>query len=188
MYHKCEQNDFYCQNPDYSKFDDVARSELLNPISCSDIVNHSRYCTNLPIKDEFILGDLNHKLYLKGLNQKSGLYHLWCEYEECDDHSTHTMLCVYVGKGFAEGRIDSHVNKKWPSTELQMYVSFTEMDNRLAKYYEQLFLDKYDFILNIAENNGDGSLYAVWDGERFAMGTEAHTVSNLSNVKSFDDF
>ena len=188
MYYKCEQNEFPCQDPDYSTFDAVAIRELQNPVSCSDLINQSPYCTHLPIDNDFVIGDLNHKLYLKGLNRKSGLYHLWSHFDECDDHGTYSMLCVYVGKGFAEGRIDSHIKNKWPSPNLEMYVSFTEMPNRLSKYYEQLFLDKYNFLLNISENSGSENLYAVWDEERFVIGTEALNVSSLSKVTSPDDF
>ena len=187
MFHKCEQNNFPCQNLDYSKFDHVARKELRKPILCSNILNYSPYCTHLPINNEFIMGDLNHKLYLKGLNRKTGLYHLWSHFDECDDHGTHCMLCVYVGKGFAEGRIDDHIKNKWPSSELEMYVTFTEMGNRLSKYYEQLFLDKYDFLFNIAENPGSGDLHAVWDEDRFMNGTETLNVSNRSKVTSLED-
>lgn len=187
MFYKCEQNDFPCQDPDYSRFDNVAMQELRDTISCFDLISHSQYCTRLPIRSDFVIGDMDHKLYLKELRKKTGLYHLWTHFEHCDDHGTHSMLCVYVGKGVAEVRIDSHVRNKWPSTELEMYVSFTEMPNRLAKYYEQLFLDKYNFLLNVSENTGSEKLYAVWDEDRFMTGTEALNVSNRSEVTSLDD-
>ena len=54
---------------------------------------------------------LTYKLYLKFLRGQTGLYHLWVDYDACDDHGNYTMLCVYVGKGFAELRVDSHVKK-----------------------------------------------------------------------------
>ena len=36
------------------------------------------------------------------------------------------------------------------------------MENRLSKYYEQLFLDVYDFELNNIENPGAEHLFVVW--------------------------
>ena len=97
------------------------------------------------------------------------------------------MLCVYVGKGFAELRVDSHVRKKW-SKNAQLYVTFTSMENRLSKYYEQLFLDVYDFELNNIENSGAEHLFAVWDEERHHLETHLNEVSNLSKIQSFDDW
>lgn len=140
----------------------------------------------VPIDEAIQLGDLTHGDYLKGLRSKTGLYHLWIDYDNCDDHDTHTMFCVYVGKGLAEVRINSHIKNKWPKQEL-LYVSFYECSNRISKYLEQLFLDTYSFHLNNNENCGSRSLFAVWDDERHLLGTELHSVSNLSNINSFDD-
>ena len=96
------------------------------------------------------------------------------------------MICVYVGKGLAEVRVDDHVKKKWPKN-YSLYVTFTECGNRLAKYYEQLFLDMYSFVLNRNENPGTEKLYAVWSEELHMHGTELYQVSNLSNIQSLDD-
>ena len=184
---RCDEHDFPCQNPDYDDFDKIAREELSKPIDANVLVNMSEFCMMIPVDSNFIVGDLDHKLYLKTLKGKSGLYHLWIDYEACDDHDTHTMLCAYVGKGPPDTRIASHIKNKWPGGVL-LYATFTRMNNRLAKYYEQLFLDYYDFILNQAENSGSKKLHAVWDSERYLMGTHSNEVSSMSKIQSFDDW
>ncbi|MDH5327287.1 MAG: hypothetical protein OEZ68_05375 [Gammaproteobacteria bacterium] len=183
---KCVDQDFPCQNPDYLDFDKITAVELVCPPSASDIVNKSAFCTQVPLEECFQLKDLTHKDYLKGLRNKTGVYHLWVDYDNCDDHDNYTMLCVYVGKGLAEGRINDHIKKKWPEKET-LYVTFYECNNRIAKYLEQLFLDIYKFYLNDYENPGTKNLFAVWDNERHLHGTELHAVSNLSNISNLDD-
>ncbi len=183
---KCLDQDFPCEDPDYSDFDCVAKSELRNPPSASMIINESEFCTFVPIDEAIQLGDLTHKDYLKGLRDKVGLYHLWVDYDNCDDHETHTMLCVYVGKGLAEARINKHIKEKWPKQE-QLYVTFYECKNRISKYLEQLFLDTYAFHLNTNENIGTKHLFGVWDQDRYLLGTELHSVSNLSKITNLDD-
>ncbi|MBW4936656.1 hypothetical protein [Marinobacter sp. F4206] len=182
---KCVDQDFPCQNPNYTDFDNIATSELYNPPSASDIVNASDFCTLVPLERAFQLTDLTYKDYFKGLRNKTGVYHLWIDYDDCDDHDTHTMLCVYVGKGLAEGRVNDHIKKKWPDKE-SLYVTFYECSNRIAKYIEQLFLDTYKFYLNKQENTGTKNLFAVWDNERHLLGTELHAVSNLTNINDID--
>lgn len=147
----------------------------------------SKFCMMIPVVKGLLIGDMDHKLYLKTLKGQSGLYHLWTEYEECDDHGTHTMLCAYVGKGPPDSRIASHIAKKWPDG-VTLYATFSNMSNRLSKYYEQLFLDIYHFSLNHAENSGSLDLFAVWDEDRFMMGTHANEVSSLSKIQSPDDW
>lgn len=183
---KCDDQDFPCQNVEYTAFDQVAGEELNHPISVSELVNGSSFCTELPVDDAFILGDMTHKLFLKGIRGKSGLYHLWVDGDHCDDHGNYAMLCVYVGKGLGQIRIDRHVRDKWPPSA-QLYVTFTEMENRLSKYYEQLFLDTYAFQLNTNENSGSEHLFAVWDEDRHHVGTELHAVASLTRIRSFDD-
>jgi hypothetical protein len=175
---KCEDQDFPCQHPDYTAFDRLARLELNTPPAADEIVNASPFCTVISIDEAIQIGDLTYKDYLKGLNKKTGLYHLWVDYDNCDDHDTHTMLCVYVGKGLAEARVTDHIKRKWPRKQL-LYVSFFECSNRLAKYLEQLFLDSYGFYLNTNENKGTAHLFAVWNDERHLLGTELQAVSDL---------
>ena len=184
----CHLGEFLCQDPQYPEFDHIAQAELKNPPSVQEIINQSVFCTHLPLDDENILGNLTHQIFLKGLNAKSGLYHLWVDFENCTDHDTHTMKCVYVGKGGAEGRINDHVTKKvLKNTGVSIYASFYECSNRMSKYLEQLFLDTYAFSLNKYENPGTNELFAVWDDERYSLGTEANAVSSLSNIRCMDD-
>lgn len=187
MMMRCEENDFPCQNPCYEDFDKTVGEELSKPIDANSLVNLSIYCMKLPTDGDLVIGDLNHKLFLKAVNGQSGLYHLWIDHDHCDDHDTYTMLCVYVGKGPPDIRIASHIKDRWPHG-IELYATFTPMENRLSKYYEQLFLDSYRFILNKAENSGTEKLYAVWDSERHFMGTHLNEVSNLSKLQSFDDW
>lgn len=184
----CHLSEFLCQNPQYPEFDLIAQRELKSPPSVHEIINRSVFCTYLPLDDERILGDLNHQLYLKSLNAKSGIYHLWVDFENCTDHDTHTMKCIYVGKGTAELRINDHVIKKHlKNTRVPIYASFYECNNRMSKYLEQLFLDTYQFSLNRNENPGKKQLWAVWDDERYSLGTEANSVISSSKISWTDD-
>lgn len=183
---KCLDQDFPCQNHAYSNFDRIAQAELRNAPSAGQIVNESAFCTMLEIDTALQLDDITYKDFLKGLRGKNGLYHLWIDYDRCDEHDTHTMLGVYVGKGMAESRVLDHIKKMWPKEQL-LYVGFYECPNRIAKYLEQLFLDNYKFHLNTYENPGTEHLFAVWDYGRHFQGTELHSVSNLSKIDSLDD-
>ena len=179
---KCELQDFPCINADYSTFDELCSEELKKPVTASEIINKSPYCTIIPISADLQLEELETSDYLKTLHGKMGLYHLWVDYDDCDDHEMYTMKCVYVGKGFAQQRIDSHIKDKFPNKD-SLYVSFFECSNRLAKYLEQLFLDLYFFDLNKAENYGEETLYAVWDEDRHHQGTQLHEISNIHAEK-----
>lgn len=186
----CTDNDFPCQNPDYSDFDSIASLELNDPVSADDIVNRSSVCTILPLNEQFLLDDHTYKSFTKSIGKKRGIYHFWIEHDECVHHRTRTMLCVYVGKGFASKRLNDYVSVKWPDSirrDVCLYVTFTEVTNRLAKYYEQLFLDLYNPMINKAENPGERKLYAVWDEDRYCFGTQLSEVSGMSRVTEFDD-
>ena len=182
----CYDGSFPCQNPDYPDFDKIASKEIRNPPTAYEIVNESEFCTFIPLGEVHQLGDITHKDYLKGLRGKTGLYQLWINYENCTDHDTYTMQCVYVGKGFAEIRVTRHIQEKWPKTE-ELYVTFYECTNRIAKYLEQLFLDTYSFCLNNNENLGTKDLFAVWDNQRQLLGTELLEISSRSNINGLDD-
>lgn len=186
----CIDNDFPCQNPDYTTFDGIASSELKDPISADEIVNRSFVCTELPLDEEFLLDDISYRNFTKSIGKKMGIYHLWIEHDECVHHETHAMLCVYVGKGFARDRLNTHVLEKWLKSgcqDIRLYVTFYEATNRLAKYYEQLFLDLYDPVINKGEKSGTRRLYAVWNEERYCLGTQLLEVSGMSGVTGFDD-
>jgi hypothetical protein len=178
MLTKCQQQEFTCVDVDYSPFDDICAQELKVSIDADLIVNNSEFCTLIPISDDLKLEHLESSDYLKGLRGKVGVYHLWVDYDNCDDHEKYTMMGVYVGKGFAEQRINSHINDKFPNAD-HLYVSFFECENRLAKYIEQLFLDQYKFYLNKAENCGEKYLFAVWDEDRHHHGTETYEIANI---------
>lgn len=183
----CADDGFPCQDPDYEDFDKIARDELSTPISADVLVNQSDFCMRMPIDQEAIIGDMDFRLYLKTLEGLSGLYHLWIDHEYCSDHDSYTMSCAYVGKGPPRIRITSHIKNKW-TAGAQLFVTFTAMTNRLSKYYEQLFLDVYNFDLNVSEKSGTKELYAVWDSERYTIGTHLNEVSGLSKMQSFEDW
>lgn len=186
----CIDNDFPCQNPDYSEFDRRACSELNNPILADDLVNKSPVCTMLPLNEELLLDDITYKNFTKSIGKTMGVYHLWVEYDKCGDHGTYCMRCVYVGKGYARSRLDSHVSEKWQGSNYKddtLFATFTPIRNRLAKYYEQLFLDLYDAEFNKEEKSGGKPLYAVWGEDRYCLGTQLSEVSSMSGVTGFDD-
>ena len=169
-----------CLSNDYNKFDSICSREFSSLITVDEIVNHSNFCISIPIdltyefQDEFP----NVNEHLSGLGGKVGLYHLWVDYNYCQDHKTYSMMCVYVGKGIALNRIKDHIKTKWPGKEM-FHVSFFECENRISKYLEQLFLDTYKFYLNTSENTGSGTLYARWSEERYDMGTETQNLANI---------
>ncbi|UUX51598.1 hypothetical protein NUH88_07840 [Nisaea acidiphila] len=182
----CIDQNFPCQNPDYSIFDTVATNELNSPDSASDIVNHSWFCSIIPTDEKYQIGDLNSSKYLKPMHGRMGIYHLWTDYDECDEHQTYIMKCQYVGKGPPSIRVASHIKSKWPK-EATLFFTFHECENRIAKYYEQLFLDTYNFALNDNENGGAEILYAVWDKERYELGTHPSEISSYSKMNGLDD-
>ena len=174
---KCEVNNFPCIGVTYDEFDKFCGRELAIQISADLIVNHSSFCTAIPISSDFRLEGLKLNDYLTGLKGKTGIYHLWVDHEDCDDHAKNTMICLYVGKGMAEGRILQHIKEKFPDSDT-LYVSFHECENRIAKYLEQLFLDLYCPQFNSAERRGTAELFAVWDDNRHDLGTELHEIAN----------
>lgn len=176
---QCEVQEVPCLDTEYHKFDDIAGKELISPPSVDEIINHSEFCTSIALDfieqsdDRLTVND-----YLSGLKGKVGVYHLWIEVGNCQDHNIYSLLCVYVGKGHAFNRLLCHTKERFPDCH-QIYISFYECENRLAKYLEQLFLDTYNFYLNRSENPGTGSLFACWEEERFEMGTEIQTVADM---------
>lgn len=184
---KCEQQDFPCINISYEKFDRVCHQELRANIRASQIVNESSFCVNIPINQDLSFEGLKTSDYLKSLKKKIGLYHLWIDYDECEDHDKNTLLCIYVGKGFAGGRIKEHIKEKYGHlTKLDtLFCSFYECPNRIAKYLEQLFLDLYKFESNEHENPGANYLFAVWDRQRYLHGTKIELLANISSRKGW---
>ena len=95
-----------------------------------------------------------------GLKGRSGLYFLWHKDDYCPHHERFHMRALYVGKGGFDRRLRSHWQGKDTSDEMLVYFSFVELENRIAKYVEQVLLDLYQFPLNTAENPGRGRLCA----------------------------
>lgn len=183
--YQCEDQGVPCLENDYYRFDDICRRELSLTITVDEIINRSKYCQSLALDaidsdggSEFL--DVNEQLI--GLKGKFGLYQLWIEIGNCQDHQTHSLICVYVGKGHVKGRVLSHIKTKWPKDEM-LYLTFYECKNRVAKYLEQLFLDTYNFYLNTEENTGSGSLYARWSEERITHGSELYKMAEAYQKK-----
>jgi hypothetical protein len=174
---KCLHQDFPCKGISYPEFDSVLSQEIRLGLSAGSIVNESIYCTWVPTPGEEAFEELTINDYLSSIRGKTGVYHLWVDYDDCDDHQSHTMLCVYVGKGIAGLRVPAHSRSKWPSSQ-RLYVTFFECSNRVAKYIEQLFLDTYSFHLNKNENLGERHLFAVWDDQTHLLGTEIYSLSD----------
>lgn len=163
-------------NLKHDLFDSVLQKELRKRITVHDIFNSS-YCVMVPIENIDENNDLTAHETLVDLKGKMGVYGLWIHYTDCYDHDMHRMTCLYIGKGWALGRIKNHISDKWPKKEL-LYVTFYECENRIAKYIEQLFLDNYSFPLNTDENRGEGLLETIWDDERYTIGTNLHEISS----------
>jgi hypothetical protein len=178
---KCLQQGFPCRDISYSDFDSICSQELAESINADQILNQSPFCVNIPINDSLKFEDLETSDYLKILKGKMGLYHLWIDYDECDDHNMNTLLCIYVGKGLAGGRIKNHVNEKYQDLGGldTLFCTFYECTNRIAKYLEQLFLDLYKLESNSYENNGLNHLFGVWTRERYLHGTELGSLANI---------
>lgn len=182
---KCQHQGFPCVNISYGSFDEICAKELREPISASQILNESSFCVNVPINESLRLEELETSDYLRGLKRKIGLYHLWIDYDECDDHDMNTLLCVYVGKGLAGGRVKDHIRNKYHHLYKldTIFCTFYECHNRIAKYLEQLFLDLYKFESNKNENIGSDHLFGVWDRQRYLHGTELGLLANTISAK-----
>ena len=184
---QCDVYGVPCYKNDYHRFDNVCRKELVTPVSADQIVNNSNFCTCVAIDIAKVADkeyDLSLNNYFVSLKGKIGLYQLWIDVGECQDHDLFSMLCVYVGKGVAETRVLKHIKDKWPENEL-IYVTFYECENRIAKYIEQLFLDTYNFHQNESENKGYESLFARWDEYRHTHGTELQVMANMLAKKDY---
>jgi hypothetical protein len=173
----CDEYEAQCHETEYHHFDDVCGNELALCLSADDVLNQSSFRATLHL--DRIAGHegksfpgLDH--YLNSLKGKVGVYHLWSGAEFCQSHRTYLLRCVYVGKGYPRRRVKAHVGKEWLEQKLPLCVSFFECENRVAKYLEQLFLDKYRFALNTAESKGTVPLFARWREERFMPRTGAH--------------
>ncbi len=88
------------------------------------------------------------------MSNDSGVYMLWEKDDYCASHELFHCKALYVGKGAVKARIWEHSKSKRFSEDEITYFTFVFMENRKAKYIEQLILDLYDIPLNKAENRG----------------------------------
>ncbi len=181
----CQHQKFACINHSYAEFDKICASELRDPITASQILNESDFCVQIPINNSLKLDELETSDFLKDLKYKVGLYHIWIDYDACTEHNMHTLLCVYVGKGLAGGRIKKHIREKYSQLETldTVFCTFYECSNRIAKYLEQLFLDLYSFESNKNENLGANHLFGVWDEGRHLHGTQLDSLADTISAK-----
>lgn len=170
----------------YAEFDRICESELRTPIAADQIINRSKFCANIP--KGYLLNDsedwVTEDAILLPINNKSGVYHLWCpEMLWCLEHNIWRLECAYVGKGQGHLRAKDHLKKKYPETA-HFQMSFYACANRIAKYLEQLFLDSYKFDLNSAENDkSKGPLYAYWSETRTKYGTETERLADFEAMQ-----
>jgi hypothetical protein len=169
-----------CDSNNHNLFDDIAKKELAENVTVESVMISCGYMISIAIDiveryPDFLLS-VNE--YLKGLKGRMGVYALWKHENRCADHEMNKMLCLYVGKGKVQDRVKSHIKIKLNKEDM-LYISFYDCENRMAKYIEQLFLDKYDFELNSEENIGTEELWCDWSDERVEMGTQIFEQSEL---------
>lgn len=87
-----------------------------------------------------------------------GVYFLWHKEDYCPVHDLFIMRALYIGKGNIFKRLQEHFKHKDFSEEMLVYFTYYELENRKAKYIEQLFLDFFDIKHNKAENIGTNEL------------------------------
>jgi hypothetical protein len=95
-----------------------------------------------------------------GIEAKEGVYLLWHKDAYCAAHARFHMKCLYVGKGNIRLRLSDHRKSKDFSDAMLVYWSYIGLENRKAKYVEQLILDLYSIPMNVAESRGSNILCA----------------------------
>lgn len=95
-------------------------------------------------------------------NSITGVYILWHKNDYCDKHGLFHMKALYVGKGNIFERIIRHWKAKDFSEEMLVYFTYVEIENRKAKYLEQLILDLFNVPFNQSENPGSEKLCAYF--------------------------
>ncbi len=137
-------------------FDQIASTELALPIRLYEICR-TNICWYLD--RTLVEGDE----FEKRVPNEDGLYILWHKDDYCPRHEKFHMRALYVGKGRIRKRVINHWKHKPTKEEMLIYVTYSPMKNRLAKYIEQLMLDVYNFPLNTSENPGTLKLCAHLD-------------------------
>ena len=125
-----------------------------------DVTLHELCHSNIGWFGDKSLGD--HLIREWKLGSKEGVYLLWHKNAYCDTHNLFHMRCLYVGKGNIPLRIIDHWKNKDFSDEMLVYWSFMVMQNRMAKYIEQLLLDLFAFPHNKSEARGSKKLCAYF--------------------------
>jgi hypothetical protein len=97
------------------------------------------------------------------MSNEQGVYLLWEKDDYCLIHEQYHCKALYVGKGAVKARIWEHSRTKRFSEDEVTYFTFVFMDNRKAKYIEQVVLDLFDLPLNKAENSGKDRLCSYLD-------------------------
>lgn len=136
-----------------NEFDETAAQEMRLPVRLHTLSrqNIGWYC------DRTVT---DHHLDTWNLGGRSGLYLLWHKNDYCVAHQLFHMKALYAGKGRIDARFRDHWSKKATQEELLIYFTFMELENRVAKYVEQLILDIYDLPFNRSENRGRKTLCA----------------------------
>lgn len=135
------------------EFDEIAARELRTPLLLDELCRRNiGWYTDRTVT--------HHHLEMWGLKGRFGLYMLWHKNDYCSRHDMYHMKALYVGKGRISARMLDHWTRKATADELLIYFTYAEMENRLAKYAEQLLLDLYDLPLNRFENRGRRTLCA----------------------------
>jgi hypothetical protein len=134
-----------------AEFDTILARETAFGITMHDIAhsNMGWFCG----RDDPTFGDWS-------IHRNSGIYMLWEKDDYCPIHDLYHCRALYVGKGAVEQRIKSHSESKRPLEDSITYFTYMALENRKAKYVEQLILDLYDIPMNSAENLGSLRLCA----------------------------
>jgi len=83
------------------------------------------------------------------------------------------MRAIYVGQGNVKDRLNTHHSEKRLYSQFGNYfISFYEIDRRLALYFEAAFLESYFFKLNTEHMYGEEELYAMFDEEVVDYGNQ----------------
>lgn len=137
-------------------FDRILQTETNFSVTLHEIC-HSNigWYTDKTLSDAHFLSDFVRSTCV-------GVYLLWHKNDYCAIHNKFHMKALYVGKGDIMTRIATHWRNKDFSHQELVYFTYLIMDNRKAKYVEQLLLDLCQFPLNTSENRGAITLCAYW--------------------------
>jgi len=160
-------------NNSYESFNKICGQELSTNkyVSAQNIFRKG--CT-FPVTSELKLMTLKKgfvRFNLINIIKKMGVYILWVD-NNLKDGQSRLLNAVYVGKGQGNIRVNKHQRKKFP--KMNFYVTFYECENRLAKYFEQLFLDEYSFDLNKYENKGKSVLELLISEDQAIIGNQSY--------------